>query len=133
MNRTKERKIVFEIVFTFPFNVSKSVDDLIEIYAKANEIDGFSDYIVETVKGIHNNLQLIDEKISSNIKSRKFERLDNVCLTAMRYATYEILFNDDIPDSVAINEAIELTKKYDDSLSSFVHGNLGIISKLKNE
>ena len=51
----------------------------------------------------------------------------------MRYATYEILFNDDMPDSVAINEAIELTKKYDDSLSAFVHGNLGIISKLKNE
>lgn len=133
MNRTKERKIVFEIVFTFPFNSGKTADELMEIYAQANNIESFSEYISSTVKGIYNNLQVLDDKISSSIKARKFERLDNVCLTAMRYATYEILFNDDVPDSVAVNEAIELTKVYDESLSAFVHGNLGIISKSKNE
>ncbi len=133
MNRKTERKIVFEIVFTFPFSNGKQPEELIDIYAEANEIDDFSTYIMTTVKGIFENLDFIDKTIQSNIKSRKFERLDNVCLTAMRYATYEIFFNDEIPDVVAINEAIELTKKYDDSLSAFVHGNLGIISKLKNE
>ncbi len=133
MNRTNERKIVFEIVFTFPFNSGKTAEEIMEIYSLANDIEQFSDYISTTVNGIYDNLFILDDKISSSIKSRKFDRLDNVCLTAMRYATYEILFNDDIPDSVAINEAIELTKKYDESLSAFVHGNLGIISKSKNE
>ena len=132
MNRTNERKIVFELVFTFPFNSGKNAEEIMEIYADANDIEQFSEYISNTVKGIYENLSVLDEKISSSIKTRKFERLDNVCLTAMRYATYEILFSDDIPDSVAINEAIELTKKYDESLSAFVHGNLGIISKAKN-
>lgn len=133
MNRTKERQIVFEIVFMFPFNSGKTPSEIMENYANANDIDSFSEYISSTVNGIYDNIQILDEKISSSIKTRKFDRLDNVCLTAMRYATYEILFNDNVPDSVAVNEAIELTKKYDDSLSAFVHGNLGIISKLKNE
>ncbi len=133
MNRTTERKIVFEIVFALPFNNEKSAEQLIDIYAQANEVDAFSPYIVSTVNGIFDNLASIDEKIEASIKGRKFDRLDKICLAAMRYATYEMFYNDDIPDTVAINEAIELTKKYDDSLSAFVHGNLGIISKFKNE
>lgn len=133
MNRKKERKIVFEIAFTIPFKVGKSPEEIMEIYSRANDLGEFSTYITSTVTGIYNNIEFIDQKIQSSIKSRRFERLDNVCLTAMRYATYEIFFADDIPDTVAINEAIELTKLYDDSLSAFVHGNLGIISKSKNE
>jgi len=133
MNRKTERKIVFEIVFTFPFSNGKQPDEIMNIYGEANEIDSFSTYVESTVKGIYEKLEFIDSTIQSSIKSRKFDRLDNVCLTAMRYATYEIFFNDEVPDVVAINEAIELTKKYDDSLSAFVNGNLGIISKLKNE
>lgn len=133
MNRTEERKIAFEILFMLPFNDGKQVEDILDTYKESNDIEQFSDYIVSTVNGVFKNLEQIDEKIKQNIKTRKFERLDNVCLTALRYATYEILFNNDIPDSVAVNEAIELTKMFDDSLGGFVHANLAVISKLKNE
>ena len=133
MNRKTERKIVFEIVFTFHFSNGKQPEEIMNIYSEANEIKSFTPYVESTVKGIYEKLEFIDKTIESSIKTRKFERLDAVCLTAMRYATYEIFFNDEVPDVVAINEAIELTKKYDDSLSAFVNGNLGIISKLKNE
>lgn len=133
MNRTDERKIVFEIIFTFPFNYDKQPAEILENYKEANDIEELSEYVVSTVGGVYDNLDAIDAKINVSIKSRRFERLDNVCLAAMRYATYEILYNDDIPDSVAINEAIELTKKYDDSLSAFVHGNLAIIANAENE
>lgn len=133
MKRTQERKIVFEIVFSFPFNKDKSAEELIASYCENNDIESASEYVANTVKGVYDNLADIDAKIKDNIKHRKFERLDNVCLTAMRYAVYEILYNDSIPVSVAINEAIELTKLYDDSLSAFVHGNLSIIAKAKNE
>lgn len=47
----------------------------------------------------------------------------------MRLAVYEMLYSDEVPVPVAINEAIELTKQYDDSLAGFVHGNLGIIAR----
>ena len=68
-------------------------------------------------------------RIKGSIKFRRFERLDNVCLAAMRLAVYEMLYSDEVPVPVAINEAIELTKQYDDSLAGFVHGNLGIIAR----
>ncbi len=133
MNRTEQRKIAFEIIFSFPFNKDKTANELIDSYFENNEINGDSGYIVTTVNGVYDNLEEIDNKIKYNIKNRKFERLDNVCLSAMRLAVYEMLYNDDIPVSVAINEAIEITKIYDDSLSAFVHGNLSIISKHANE
>ena len=129
MNRTQERKIAFEIIFTFPFRIDKSIDEIIESYSDYYESESLSDYIVGTVRGVYENLDEIDEKIKCSIKSRRFERLDNVCLAAIRLAVYEMLYNDGVPVPVAINEAIELTKQYDDSLAAFVHGNLGIIAK----
>lgn len=129
MNRITERKTAFEIIFSFPFNTDKSIEEIIETYFEHDDSLELTDYIRNTVFGVSDNLEAIDEKIKTNIKNRKFERLDNVCLAVMRLAVYEILFNEEIPTSVAINEAIELIKQYDDSLSGFVHGNLAIISK----
>ena len=129
MNRITERKTAFEIIFSFPFNTEKSIEEIIETYFEHDDSLELTDYIRNTVFGVSDNLEAIDEKIKTNIKNRKFERLDNVCLAVMRLAVYEIIFNEEIPTSVAINEAIELIKQYDDSLSGFVHGNLAIISK----
>ena len=133
MNRIEERNTAFKLIFSMPFNGDKTVDEVIELYKQANDIDSLSDYVVNTVRGVFDNLTYIDEKINSSIKSRKLSRLDSVCLAAMRLAVYEIVYNDDIPTSVAINEAIELTKKYDDSLAAFVHGNLSLIAENCNE
>lgn len=80
MNRTQERKIAFEIIFTFPFRIDKSIDEIIESYSDYYESESLSDYIVGTVRGVYENLDEIDEKIKCSIKSRRFERLDNVCL-----------------------------------------------------
>ena len=129
MNRTEERKIAFEIIFSFPFNKEKDISEILDGYSEYLEGKTLTDYITSTVVGVASNLDNIDSKIKSSIKSRKFERLDNICLAAMRLAVYEIFYNDEIPTVVAINEAIELTKEYDDSLAGFVHGNLGIIAK----
>lgn len=129
MNRIKERKTAFEIIFTFPFNSDKSIEEIIENFFEHDEQIELTDYIRNTVFGVSDNLEEIDNKIKSSIKNRKFERLDNVCLAVMRLAVYEILYNEEIPTNVAVNEAIELIKQYDDSLSAFVHGNLAIIAK----
>ena len=133
MNRTEERQIAFEIIFSFPFNREIEIEKIIDNYCEHEDDIKVTRYIRETVIGVSNKLAEIDELIKTNIKNRKFERLDNVCLAVLRLGTYEILFNDEIPTTVAINEAIELVKKYDDSLSAFVHGNLGIIANKDNE
>lgn len=133
MNRIEERKAAFEIIFSFPFNHEKELSEILQKYAEYLEIDALTDYIIQTVTGVFNNIEDIDSKIKNSIKNRKFERLDNVCLAVMRLAVYEMLYNDDVPVPVAVNEAIELIKQYDDSLAGFVHGNLGIISGTANE
>lgn len=133
MNRITERKIAFEIIFSFPFSDEKTINQIITDYCQHDEGIEISPYITDTVFGVFDNLEKIDELIKNNIKNRKFERLDNVCLAVMRLGVYEMLYNDEIPVTVAINEAIELIKQYDDSLSAFVHANLGIIAKIDNE
>lgn len=133
MNRTEERLIAFEIVFSFPFYSETEPEELMKRYSECADDIVLTDYIVSTVKGIADNLEQIDQKIRSSIKTRTFDRLDKICLAAMRLAVYEMLYNNDVPIPVAINEAIEITKKYDESLAGYVHANLGIISGSENE
>jgi N utilization substance protein B len=72
--------------------------------------------------------------IESNITGWAKERIAKVDLAILRLALYEIQFRDDIPDSVAINEAIELAKKYStDESGGFVNGVLGKIIRGKSE
>ena len=133
MNRFKERKTVFEIIFSLPFNSEKSIEEIIDTYCSADDEIILSDYIRKTVFGVCDNLDEIDERIKQNIKHRSFDRLDNICRAALRLAVFEALYNEDIPEAVAVNEAIELVKQYDDSLCAFVHGNLSLILKKDNE
>ena len=80
--------------------------------------------------GIFDNLSEIDAKITENLRGWKLTRISKVSLSLMRIAVYEMLYMDDIPHSVSINEAVTLAKKYstqDDS--SFINGVLGSISK----
>lgn len=133
MNRFKERKTAFEIIFSFPFNTEKNVEEILDTYCTSDNELVITDYIRNTVFGVYDNLDEIDEKIKKNIKHRSFERLDNICLAALRLAIFEALYNNDIPQAVAVNEAIELVKQYDDSLTAFVHGNLSLILEFKNE
>ena len=132
MNRSEQRVAAFEMIFAFPFNENRA-DDIIETYMESNELASLPAYVTDTVKGTAEHLEEIDGRIKASIQTRKFERLDRVCLAVMRLAVYEIFYNEDVPTAVAVNEAIEITKKYDDTLTAFVHGNLGIISKAHNE
>ena len=80
--------------------------------------------------GIFDNLSDIDAKITENLRGWKLNRISKVSLSLMRIAVYEMLYMDDIPHSVSINEAVTLAKKYstqDDS--SFINGVLGSVSK----
>ena len=86
--------------------------------------------IREKIKAIIEKLDEIDAKISEYSESWKIERLGKVELSILRLAAYEIMFDDDIPANIAINEAVELAKKYGaDESSGFVNAILGKVAK----
>lgn len=126
------RKIARENTFLLLFEgVCKKDETSEEIFTKAVEVRGLEadDYVKSVFFGTYTNLQIIDETIEKSLKGWKKERVSPVSLAILRLASYEMLFMDDIPARVSINEAVELCKKYDDEKAySFVNGVLHKIS-----
>ena len=86
------------------------------------------EYITDIVKGVFNNLDKIDTHIGKHLKGWKIERISRVELSIFRLSVYEIIFREDIPYNVSVNEAVELAKKYGgDESGAFVNG---ILSKV---
>jgi len=82
------------------------------------------------IKGTLDNVDRIDREIRSNLKKWSFERLSRVDLAILRIAAYEIIFQEDIPPTVTIDEAVEISKKFSSPDSyKFVNGVLDGIRK----
>lgn len=91
-------------------------------------------YIVKTGKNVLNHLEDIDREIERFLKGWRIERLAVIDMSIMRVAVSEMLYDDEIPNGVSINEAIELAKKYsDDEAYRFINGILGSISRTQKE
>lgn len=89
-------------------------------------------YISRILDGVLSHMTELDEKISAASVSWSLERMAKVDLTILRLATYEILYEDDVPGSVAINEAVELANRYSEPSSGrFINGVLGTILRDK--
>ena len=139
MSRRLARESAIKFLFSIDFNKEENLEEMLgEFFAVEEEQtddeyhDTLSDndikYAEEVIKGTIDNMQHIDKLIQSNITGWTKDRIIKVDLAVLRLALYEILYRDDIPDSVAINEAIELAKKYSTEESgSFVNGVLGKI------
>ena len=85
-------------------------------------------YISRSLDGVLSHVTELDEKISAASVNWSLERIAKVDLTILRLATYEILYEDDVPGSVAINEAVELANRYSEPSSGrFINGVLGTI------
>jgi len=89
-------------------------------------------YIIEVIKGVYENIENIDELIKKYSKSWEFNRISKVDLSILRLSIFEILFREDIPYNVSVNEAVEIAKKYSsDGAGAFVNGILSNFSKQK--
>ena len=141
MTRHELREQIFKILFQIPFydgyvpaldledisgKESEDVDDILP-----EEIQKDIDYIDNKVTAIQDRVSEIDNEIDAHSNSWKVARMGKTELAILRVAVYEILFDDDIPNAVAVNEAIELAKVYSDEKSAaFINGVLdGIIKK----
>ena len=125
MTRREIREQVFKMLFRVEFYNQEEMSEQIALC----EDDACSwkekdkTYIFEKVEKISEKLEEIDAKINEVSEGWKTGRMGKVDLTLIRLAVYEMLYEEDVPAKVAINEAVELAKQYGtDNLPSFVNG-----------
>ena len=129
ISRYKKREQTFLIVFESLFSdtdVQEIADNFTDSTAQF-----YSDEAIKTAGIIQELANELDEKISSYLtKGWRINRISKISLAVLRVAVYEILYCEEIPVSVSINEAVELTKKYSITEdASFVNGLLGSFVK----
>ena len=132
MVRTKLREHVFKMLFQIEFNEAEEMPEHLKYYFEtledAEEKD--KEYIRKKYEVVAARVPQIDEILNANAKSWKTARMNKVDLTILRLAVYEMKWDDEIPTGVAINEAVELAKKFSGSdAPSFVNGVLGKIAQ----
>lgn len=132
MSRSELREHVFRMLFRIEFNNAEEMkeqegfyfDELEEATGKDQE------YILDKYRAIVEKKEEIDVLLNEVSEGWKTSRMNRVDLTIMRLAVYEIKWDEDVPTGVAINEAVELAKKYSsDDGPSFVNG---ILAKVVN-
>lgn len=131
MKRNEAREQAFLLLFSECFNQEQSASELIENASLADEYEN-DEYTLRLLNGVKQTKEQLDAEISSKLNKWKLNRLPKTSLAILRIGAYEILFCEDIPDSVAINEAVELAKRFgSDKDYAFVNGVLGNISRGK--
>ena len=137
MKRSEEREQVFKLLFRVEFNPIEEMAEQEELFSydlpESEDLfmssdekklsDKDADKIIKRYKKIADKLPEIDAMINEKTLGWDTERMAKVDLTIIRLAVYEIKFDEDIPTGVAINEAVELAKKFgQDGSASFVNG-----------
>ena len=129
MNRKTARENAFILLFEKAIKAEETYE---EIFLKATEERSLEvdEYVKKVFFGNQENEIVIDMKIEECLVGWKKERISYVANAILKLATYELMFMEDIPAKVSINEAIELTKKYDDDKAYvFVNGVLNKIAE----
>ncbi len=130
ISRFEAREQCFLLIFEKLFNPD-TIDDILDSAADSRDLE-FCDYAVKVSKGVEEHIEDIDSAISSKLKSGwSVNRISKPSLAILRLAVYEMKYVDSVPDAVAINEAVELAKKYTIDESKFINGVLGAISRDK--
>ncbi len=133
MSRRAEREAVFKLLFRREFNSEEEMRSQITFFFDETDESGkLSDVekeeVEERYKRIADHLQEIDALVSERAQGWDISRMAKVDLTVIRLAVFEIKFDPDIPDLVAIDEAVEIAKKYGgDQSPAFINGVLARI------
>lgn len=127
MGRSELREHIFRILFRIEF---QPMEEQLALYLEELESakDTEKEYIRTKYAAIAEKVEMIDEKINASVTGWKTSRMGKVDLTILRLAVYEIEWDEEVPQGVAINEAVELAKRYGGEESpSFINGVLGKI------
>ena len=132
MGRSELREHIFRILFQIEFHDMEELEEQVELYFEQLEQikDKDKTYIKEKYEKIFGMQDEIDGKINEAASGWKTSRMNRADLAILRLAVYELLYDEDIPVGVAINEAVELAKKYSSEEGpAFINGILGKLSK----
>ncbi len=125
MKRREAREKALQALFQIDVGKVER-EDALEHVVEELEADP---YLIQLVNGTTDQLEKIDSLISSNLENWKMDRLSNIDRNILRLTTYELLFNEEVPQNAAINEAIELAKLFgDDQSPKFINA---VLSKIK--
>lgn len=126
MSRRELRERIFLLLFRVEFNRMEDMPEQIQLFFSQEESESTQEerrYISGKYGNIVAKLPEIDALINERAKGWTVERMGKVDITIIRLAVYEICYDDDIPTSVAINEAVELAKKFgQDESAGFING-----------
>ena len=134
MGRHEQREQVFKLLFRVEFNSPEDMPEQVKLFLEdreevVNEKDAVR--ITERFQKVQERIPEIDKLINEHTEGWDTARMGKVELTMLRLAVYEILFDEDIPNSVAINEAVEIAKLYGQASSGgFVNAVLAKFVKL---
>jgi len=125
MSRRELREYIFKLLFRIEFNSSDEMPEQEKLFFEDTcaAAPADAEYISSKYHKIVGKLETIDNMLNSRAENWNTARMGKVDLTILRLAVYEIAFDDDVPAGVAINEAVELAKKFgQDASSGFVNG-----------
>jgi len=134
--RSKARKQSLDLLYESDIRGTSSAEllslrDVIEDGPDARPI---REYTKILINGVNEHIRKIDELISTYAQGWDMDRLPAVDRNVLRIGIYEILWQEDVPDAVAIDEALALAKELStDESSGYIHGVLGRISSISNE
>ena len=135
MTRHKLRDKVFGLVFRIEFYPENELDEQIESFEEFGQEEGYLpedlEYITSKFRAVKEKLPEIDAAIDKAAVGWTRSRMGKAELSALRLGIYEMLYDDDIPENVAMNEAVEIAKTYGDNTGgAFVNA---ILTKVRDE
>jgi len=123
--RRESRELALQILYALDANPSVGIRETLQTFREehADVLSRVREFAEELVRGVEEHRTAIDEAVKARSKNWSLARMPRVDLNVMRMATYELMFRQDIPKKVSINEAIEIARKFGDKESpAFVNG-----------
>lgn len=132
MVRTELREHIFKMVFQLEFHNPEELPENLTLYFDSleNAADRDKEYIEQKYKAVVEKVAEIDEMIDAKSENWKTKRMNKVDLAILWLAVYEMKWDEDVPTGVAINEAVELAKKFSgEGAPAFVNGVLARLTE----
>ena len=131
MNRSKLRENIFKLLYTAEFQEKEEMPQQMSLYFTYSDDN---DEDEEEYHHVTEHIPEIDEMLNRTSEGWKTTRMGKVDLAILRLAVYEMKFDEDVPVGVAINEAVELAKRFGrDQSPSFINGILGKLAREEDE
>ena len=132
MKRTEMREHIFRMVFSYEFNSDQEMPQQMQLYFEQLDQEPKEEdmaYIRDKALNVILKSEESDEMLNEHVTGWKTSRMNKVDLSILRLAVYEMKYDEDVPVGVAINEAVELAKKYSgDEGPAFINGVLARLS-----